>query len=204
MSESWNVSKTVQLAPGQSIPVNSVVSAAQQYQNSVAVTPAAAGTLTTRSSNTGGVVTLSNGHDVVNGRCDVYWSGGSRYGVTVSVSGNAATISGGSGDNLPVATTAVNLKNPQSLTLSLDGTVAVGVTTWSTLGTRSTNLPGRIVFESAAPAVLLTTLLTYAAPNYEWDGSAADTPINGTVTTIYFSQGNTDRSVDMGVNVLYN
>lgn len=66
------------------------------------------GSLTTRTDDDTGVVTLSTGHgietaDVV----DVYWSGGMRYGMTATVSGVEITVDGGAGDNLPAEDTAI-------------------------------------------------------------------------------------------------
>jgi hypothetical protein len=76
-------------------------------------TPLAAaktGNLTTRTNNTDGVITAAAGHGLATSDViDVYWAGGSRYGCTVSVSGNAVTISGGAGDNLPAQATDVTL-----------------------------------------------------------------------------------------------
>lgn len=205
MSEFWNVSKNIQVnGQGGAVPVNSTVTGDNQYSNMPTVTAADAGTLTTRSSNSGGVVTLSNGHSIVNGRVDMYWSGGKRVGATVSVSTNAATISGGTGDNLPIATTAINLKNPQVLSPTIAGTLAVGVLVQSVLSNRLTNLPGTVVFAQSDATLILQVDLTAAAPNYEWDGLAAASPIPAAVGKIYFSQGNADRSIAMGVNVLYN
>jgi hypothetical protein len=69
-----------------------------------------AGTLTTRTDNNTGVFTAtSSDHDIVNGnKVDVFWDGGSRYGMTVTgVSGTAITIDLGAGTNLPVLTTAM-------------------------------------------------------------------------------------------------
>lgn len=62
---------------------------------------AKAGTLTTRTNNTQGVVTLASGHGQTTGTFDLYWAGGSRYGVSGTVSGDTITLSSGAGDNLP-------------------------------------------------------------------------------------------------------
>lgn len=73
--------------------------------------PAAkAGTLTTRTDNDTGVATLAEGHGIITSDVvDVYWSGGRRYGMTATVSGNAVTVDGGAGDNLPAAQTALTV-----------------------------------------------------------------------------------------------
>lgn len=87
--------------------------------------PAAqAGTLTTRTDNTDGTVTMtSSGHTITTGvRVDLYWTGGCRRGVTVgTVSGTAVPISGGAGDNLPSTSTAIKVALPTKRTLSFTG-----------------------------------------------------------------------------------
>lgn len=62
-----------------------------------------AGTLSTRTSDSAGTLTLAAGHGFTAGDViSVYWTGGRRYGVTVGVvAGEAVPISGGAGDNLP-------------------------------------------------------------------------------------------------------
>lgn len=70
------------------------------------VTAQSAGTLTTRTDNDTGVVTLATGHGITTGmKCDVYWTGGKRYGMDATVATNAITLDGGAGDNLPTEAT---------------------------------------------------------------------------------------------------
>lgn len=89
---------------------------------------AQAGTLTTRSSNTAGTITMgSGGHTVTTGaRVDLYWTesgtAGCRRGVTVgTVSGTSVPITGGSGDNLPSAAVAIKVAIPVSFSTPLTG-----------------------------------------------------------------------------------
>jgi len=78
-----------------------------------------AGTLTTRTDDDTGTLTLSTGHGVMTGNTvDVFWNDGanSRTGMTAgTVSGNSVPIDGGSGDVLPAATTAVNVVNQSAV-----------------------------------------------------------------------------------------
>lgn len=87
-----------------------------------AIAAAQVGTLSTRTDNDTGIATLSTGHgietlDVV----DVYWSGGVRYGMDATVSGNAVTVDGGAGDNLPVQDTAVTVVVQTAIEVNFDG-----------------------------------------------------------------------------------
>lgn len=83
-----------------------------------------AGTLTTRTNDTSGTITMSDGgHGIATSdNVNVFWSGGVAYDVTVgSVSGTSVPISGASGDALPVATTAVVVAVRQTFNVSIDG-----------------------------------------------------------------------------------
>lgn len=84
--------------------------------------PAAkSGSLTTRTDDNTGVVTLSTGHGITTGqKVSVFWSGGKRYGMDATVSGNAVTVDGGSGDNLPIANTAVTAAVPVEVPFVID------------------------------------------------------------------------------------
>jgi hypothetical protein len=78
--------------------------------NSEVVCPASkAGTLSTRTGDTEGTLTLGSGHGITTGQViDLYWTGGSRRNVIVgTVSGTSVPITAGSGDNLPLQATAV-------------------------------------------------------------------------------------------------
>ena len=61
------------------------------------------GTLSTRTNNTEGTITLSGGHPVTTAMVvDLYWTGGTRRAVVVgTVSGTSVPISGGSADTQP-------------------------------------------------------------------------------------------------------
>lgn len=82
-----------------------------------------AGTLTTRTDANTGVCTLPAQRSLAHGITDshtvtVWWDGGRRTAMTVSsVDGTAVTVDGGSGDDFPVLSTAVELgKDPTAST----------------------------------------------------------------------------------------
>lgn len=90
--------------------------------------PAAlAGTLTTRTDDDTGVVTVAAGHGITaSDTVDVYWTGGRRYGVDVTaVTSTTISIDIGSGDNLPAASTAVTIVKQVVSNLMLDGDAAL-------------------------------------------------------------------------------
>lgn len=66
------------------------------------------GTLTTRTDNDTGVVTVASHSITTANKVGVFWAGGSRRGMTVTATtGTTITIDVGSGTNLPIATTVV-------------------------------------------------------------------------------------------------
>ncbi len=88
-----------------------------------AILAAQTGTLDTRTDDDTGVAGLATGHGITTADVvDVYWSGGVRYGMDATVSGDDVTIDGGAGDALPVATTAVTVVVQTEINpLNLDG-----------------------------------------------------------------------------------
>lgn len=81
------------------------------------------GTLTTRTNDNTGTLTMAASHGITTGQIiDVYWSGGVRYGMTVgTVATNEVPIDGGSGDVLPADETAITASVQQSINLAIDG-----------------------------------------------------------------------------------
>ena len=102
--------------------IDSVVSREDETQASsdVSLPAAVSGTLTTRTSDSVGVVTVASHSITTSDKVAVFWSGGYRYNVAVSAtSGTTISIgSGGSGDNLPAASTALTICKETTLSFS--------------------------------------------------------------------------------------
>lgn len=148
------------------------------------VAVAKSGTLTTRTSDTAGSLTMEAGHGITTGQIiDLYWSGGSCYGVTVgTVSGTTvpiATVSGG--DVLPIATTAMRAGIRNSATFDLVGDDLQGLLVTSSVEGYATFVNGSTIHF----AVHLT-----AGVAYSWENVSSGTnPIAGdTITDVLFSQ----------------
>jgi hypothetical protein len=62
--------------------------------------------------NTNRTIALSAGHGIVTGTVNVHWAGTDRDAVTGTIATNTLTVTGGSGDNLPDAETAVIVTQP--------------------------------------------------------------------------------------------
>lgn len=91
-----------------------------QASSDVSLPAAVSGTLTTRTSDSVGVVTVASHSITTSDKVAVFWSGGYRYNVAVSAtSGTTISIgSGGSGDNLPAASTALTICKETTLSFS--------------------------------------------------------------------------------------
>ena len=102
--------------------LDSVLNRSDETMSSSEVTlnTAIAGTLTTRTSDSVGVVTVASHAITVSDTVAVFWAGGYRYGVAVSAQ-TATTISigsGGAGDVLPAASTVLTICKESTLTFS--------------------------------------------------------------------------------------
>jgi len=136
---------------------------------------AATGTLTTRSSNSAGTLTLVSGHGITTSAVvDLYWSGGSRAGVTVgTVSGTSVPISGGSGGNLPTTTTAVVVMVAVAKDIDFVGDDVQQLLI-------QTDKAGRIALLDSAGSTLLTKTLG-AGEVYDWHAGCGEAnPLAGT------------------------
>lgn len=92
-----------------SISSSNTITDSGLINESVSLTAGDAGTLSTRSGNDTGTLTLGTGHGISTGqKINIYWTGGRRYNVTVgTVNVNAVPISGGAGDNLPTEASSI-------------------------------------------------------------------------------------------------
>ena len=94
-----------------------------QIGHQLELSAAKSGTLSTRTSDTAGTLTMEAGHAIQTADIiDVYWDGGRRYDVVVgTVAGNDVPISGGSGDNLPAQDDPVTAQVQQEIDTDFDG-----------------------------------------------------------------------------------
>lgn len=136
--------------------------------------PAAkSGTLTTRTDNSNGVITMSSGHGIVTGNViNIYWTGGSRKGITASVSTNALTVTGGSGDNLPTANTAIRVA--KVITLDVDFTI--DILQMTVLQSNKDDVELKF-YDIDSPSNLHTTIGLAASEAYTW-AAGTNAPTN--------------------------
>lgn len=124
------------------------------------------GTLTTRTDNDTGTLTMEASHGITTSAVvDVYWSGGARYGMTVgTVSGTSVPIDGGSGDNLPIATTAITAMVPLSFSVDVSG--AGGAEALQHLFVSMGGAKGSLIFSDGSDTVRIS--FTQTDTVYEW------------------------------------
>jgi len=116
------VSQSISLA-GISIQATLTRTAEGGLANQVDLAAGVAGTLSTRTDDDTGEVTLTEGHGITDGdKVDVYFSGGIRYGMTVgTVVGNVVPVDLGAGDNLPADDAAVVVCKQTVINIDFDG-----------------------------------------------------------------------------------
>lgn len=147
------------------------------------------GALTTRTSDTAGVVTLVAGHALGDGAhvIDIHWPGGCRYNMAGTVATNALTLAIGdsAGDVLPTDTAlkaAIVATIPVSLDVTFD---ADNLTLIGAGASRQTSMRFMV-----STAVELASLLV-AGASWGWaEDMAVTNPLAGhTITTIEVSNG---------------
>lgn len=163
---------------------------------SLALPAAIAGTLSTRTDASSGVLTVATGHGIqADDEIGIFWEGGlARKATVASVTGTTITFAVDDGDDLPAATTAVTTSVIQVFSLDLVGDSIIVMAIGNV---------GRISMEflSSAPA----SLLTYDIAENEgrsWIKSLDTTnPLAGdTVDSLEVSNGSTTaQSVDLGL-----
>jgi hypothetical protein len=185
---------------GDQYPTTPTVTAALAVPFNLSLPAAKAGSLTTRGSNTAGTLTMDPGHGFLTaGRLDLYWSGGSRRGILIgTVATNSVPFTGGAGDNLPTAATAITAMVPSEEAVVVTGDDVAGIVLYGASG-------GTFTFTDDADAEVHAVVLTVATPAYTW--LSVDGPTNplagDDVAKLYLSHGAAAAATVRGA-VLYN
>lgn len=189
----------------------SVVNVDTDISNKIqpASVPAAkSGTLTTRTSASVGTLTMSPGHGITTGqKADLYFSNGLiRYNVLIgTVATNSVPISGGGGDDLPAASTAVTVSVWNAETQAFAGDTVEALECYSPV-------PGTITFTEADGTTVINTPIPLKAdssvtPRYTmaWRTGQGTSPLaGGAVGKIMFTHGETTAKSGMSVIVFRN
>jgi hypothetical protein len=206
MSVQTRITKTVQAAGRTFSPAATILTAESQTLSNASVPAAKTGTLTTRTDNDTGELTMTTGHGITTGaRLDLFWvtSGVAkrRYGMTVgTVATNAVPIDGGAGDNLPATSTTIYCSVPQKVAAAFVGNDLVQVVA------KCDQSPTQVTFtESDGTTVLKNVHFTTDNAMYDWDSSSAATnPFAGvTAAFAYLSNGDPASAAVFDVAALY-
>ena len=155
--------------------------------NPVSVLPAQPATLTTRTNNTSGTLTMTNSsHGIVTGqRVDLYWAGGQCYGAVVgTVSGTSVPIASVSGGSvLPSTSTAISVGICQSCAFEVTGANVSGLVC-------SSPQQGYFVFNTGSADI--AARLVAANGVYTWKTGDADANpiVGGNPTVVWVSHSN--------------
>jgi hypothetical protein len=171
-----------------------------------ALPAAKTGSLTTRTDNDTGTLTMTAGHGISTGnRLDVYWTNpdgtiGRRYGMTVgTVATNSVPIDGGTGANLPVADTPVRAMVPQTETFSVPDQAAMIGLFASSAAAAST-----AIFRASGSTVLLAAQMTQAQ-GYVWESTNGVTnPFASACVEVLLSHDDSSTQQDVSCVALIN
>lgn len=152
------------------------------------------GTLTGRTDNDTGVVTMPAGHGIITGdKVDIFWYEAGvpkgRRNMTATVAGNDITVDLGTGDNLPALnTTPIAMMKPEVEDFVVTGNNVTGFLVYSPV-------PGFITFRTAADADIVSYKLMPADARqggglFSWNAADGASPLAGAaVAKVTFSHG---------------
>lgn len=189
---------------GGALPLNGVVSrtANGAIGHEIALGGAKSGTLSTRTNNTDGILTLAPSHGLLQGDLiDIYWADGVMYGAVVGeVVDTSVPFVGAKGINesvLPPQGTAVTCQKETSIDTDFDADLMEGMAVLC-------GAAAVCVFYSNSGAELELSLIAGEPKVWYRGGLVATNPMAGKlITRATVSQGGTGTTV-MRVAIIYN
>ena len=158
---------------------------------------AKSGTLTTRTDDNTGTLTMAASHGITTGQIiDIYWSGGVQRSVTVgTVATNEVPIDSGIGDNLPADETAITAVVQKSINLAIDGDntkiLAVVLETIDKTLRTAANVQ---FLDAAADVIAEIDLVTNVPQVWDIEGGSANPFTGDPITNLKASQASTSTS----------
>lgn len=146
---------------------------------------------------------FGSGHGQVTGVYDIYWDGGERLGVTVTITINAGAFEGGAGTDFPAnGTTTVVACKQTSINAAIDGDeLELFACSLEYTDTAAASV-GNLDFQSAAPASVETVDLVANTPQV-WTGSAAQAKFTGDpITDVIASHNNTAAAATLKLVIM--
>lgn len=169
----------------------------------VSIPAAEAGSLTTRTSDTAGTITMDDaGHSIQTGDViDIYWSGGVAYGATVgTVSGTSVPFTGASGDALPAASTAVTVDEQIIINTQIDGDTVKILGLVVEFPTSSSTDKAHVDMQDSGNATIEEIDLTANTPVvHDIEGGATNVFTGNPITHSHVSQGGTTEACTLKI-----
>lgn len=175
-----------------------------QIGQSVALPAAKSGTLSTRTNDTDGTLTLEADHGITDSEViNIFWMDAEgvyhcAYGATVgTVDGNDVPFTGASGDVLPTKDDAITASLVVEIDIDFDGDLAEMIAA-------GCNKLSHIAFRDVTPTVLKPVLLL-AAEGWNWaSGQGITNPLTGNpVNDVLASNGEATAEATLQIGVLY-
>lgn len=144
---------------------------------------------------------LTAGHGQTNGKYDVFWSESGvakkRYNVDGTISTNALSLDGGSGDDFPAsATTGIVVCKPTTVSTYIDGDTCeiIGVVLEST--TEGSTAKGHVLFQDSGGAEVEAMHLTANDPRIaDVDGGDTNFVTGNVITAAKVSNGSSSETM---------
>ncbi len=171
----------------------------------VEIGPAKTGTLTTRTDANTGTLTMAASHGITTGaRLDLYWDGGMRRGITVgTVSVNSVPIDLGSGDDLPIATTAITAMVPDEEAVVITGD-DVSFIAFGFGGTPPAAAEAQFVLADSGDAELFYINLDGSRKGFVWCEGAGENPVAGdAIAKVFLSHGDSTAARTLTSHIFY-
>lgn len=142
------------------------------------------------------------GHGQTDGTYDVYWAGGKRVGVGVTITTNAAVFEGGSGTDFPADATAVVCCKQVAANVAVDGDELEMIALSLEYTDAAAISTGYLDFISAAPASIETVDVVANTPQV-WTGAAAQAKFTGNpIVGLTASHSNTSSAATLKIVVM--
>jgi len=139
---------------------------------------------------------LPSGHGYSNGNFDVYWELTGvkyvRYGVPGTISTNALSLDGGTGDDFPAsATTGIVVTKQVEINTAIDGDAITAVGVMLQIAQSGITTTGHVDFKDSGPATISAQTLVANVPKI-WDitGGATNAFTGNPIVDCYATNGN--------------
>lgn len=179
---------------GLSIGGSQVVQGDTSNPYELTVPAAKAGSLTTRTDNDTGIVTVASGHGILDTDVvDLYDSAGQLLRKDMDVTAVTSTtisVDGGSGDNLPIVSTAVKVAKQMTVGVFIDRSAIqiFGIE----LKVPGATTQGRALFLDSGPASVADLELTANSGIIAHVAAGATNPLSADAVSLKITNGNSD------------